>query len=172
VLTPTLPREYSVIMWIDPPSWIRDPFFVNGTTPERLKRIPELKVTQAKDPEIALDRKDVDLAYSNLKKMAASGVRIGLGSDSGNGPPRYEGFFEHLEAELMVKNGGMTPMQVIEAFSKINSEALGVEKNFGTLAKGKIADFDVLRKNPLDDITNTRTLSAVYLGGKKFNSVQ
>jgi imidazolonepropionase-like amidohydrolase len=172
VLTPTLSREYSVIMWIDPPSWIRDPFFVNGTTPERLKRIPELKVTQAKDPEIALDRKDVDLAYSNLKKMAASGVRIGLGSDSGNGPPRYEGFFEHLEAELMVKNGGMTPMQVIEAFSKINSEALGVEKNFGTLAKGKIADFDVLRKNPLDDITNTRTLSAVYLGGKKFNSVQ
>jgi len=59
-------------------------------------------------------------------------------------------------------------MQVIQAFSKTNSEALGVEKDFGTLAKGKVADFVVLRKNPLDDIVNTRTLSAVYIGGKKF----
>jgi imidazolonepropionase-like amidohydrolase len=100
--------------------------------------------------------------------MAAGGVRIGFGSDSGNGPPRYEGFFEHLEMELMVKNGGMTPMQVIQAFSKTNSEALGVDKDFGTLAKGKVADFVVLQKNPLDDIVNTRTISAVYIGGKKF----
>jgi imidazolonepropionase-like amidohydrolase len=172
VLTPTLSREYSVFMWIDPPAWIRDPFFVNGTTPERLKRIPELKESQAKDPELALNHKDFDLAAVNLKKMAAAGVRIGMGSDSGNGPPRYEGFFEHLEMELMVKNGGMTPMQVLEACSKTNSEALGVDRDFGTLAKGKVADFDVLRKNPLEDITNTRTLSAVYLGGVKFDSVQ
>ncbi len=100
--------------------------------------------------------------------MAAGGVKIAFGSDSGNGPPRYEGFFEHLEMELMVKNGGMTPMQVIQAFSKTNSEALGVEKDFGTLAKGKVADFVVLRQNPLDDITNTHSIKAVYLNGRKF----
>ena len=34
--------------------------------------------------------------------------------------------------------------------------------------RGKVADFVVLRKNPLDDIANTRTLSVVYLAGKKF----
>jgi len=171
VLTPTLSRELSVYLWIDPPAWSKDPFFMNGTTPERLKRIDELKVSQAKDPELALDHKDFDLAAINLKKMAAAGVRIGMGSDSGNGPPRYEGFFEHLEMELMEKNGGMTPMQVLEAATKTNAEALGVAKDFGTLAKGKVADFDVLRKNPLDDIVNTRTLSAVYIGGQKMPSV-
>jgi imidazolonepropionase-like amidohydrolase len=168
VVTATLSRELSVFVFADSPAWITDPFFVNGTTPERLRKAAELKETQAKDPAIALNRRDFELAASNLKKMAAGGVRIGFGSDSGNGPPRYEGFFEHLEMELMVKNSGMTPMQVIQAFSKTNSEALGVEKDFGTLAKGKVADFDVLRKNPLDDILNTRTLSAVYLAGKKF----
>ena len=68
----------------------------------------------------------------------------------------------------MVKSAGMTPMQVIQAFSKTNSEALGVEKDFGTLAKGKVADFVVLGKNPLDDIANTRTVSAVYIAGKRF----
>jgi imidazolonepropionase-like amidohydrolase len=171
VITATLSRELSVFVYTDPPEWVNDPFFRNGTTPERLKRIDELKESQGKDPQIGLNHQDFDYAARNLKKMAAGGVRIGMGSDSGNGPPRYEGFFEHLEMELMVKNGGMTPTQVIEAFSKVNSEALGVDKDFGTLAKGKVADFDVLRKNPLDDIVNTRTLSAVYIGGKKFDSV-
>lgn len=168
VLTPTLSRELSVFVFPESPAWLNDPFFINGTTPERLKKAEELKVSQAKDPAIALNRKDFDIAAANLKKMNAAGVPIAFGSDSGNGPPRYEGFFEHLEMELMVKNGGMTPMQVIQAFSKTNSEALGVEKDFGTLAKGKVADFDVLGKNPLEDIVNTRTLSAVYIGGKKF----
>lgn len=168
VVTATLSRELSTFVYVDSPSWLTDPFFVNGTTPERLRKAAELKISQAKDPEIALNRKDFEMAARNLKKMAEYGDPIAFGSDSGNGPPRYEGFFEHLEMELMVKSAGMTPMQVIEAFSKINSEALGVEKDFGTLAKGKVADFVVLRKNPLDDIVNTRTVSAVYIAGKKF----
>jgi len=57
---------------------------------------------------------DFELASRNVKEMAKAGFRVGFGSDSGNAPPRYEGFFEHLEMELMVKNGSMTPMQVIE----------------------------------------------------------
>jgi len=168
VITATLSRELSVFVFADSPAWITDPFFMNGTTPERLRRVAELKESQAKDPAIALNRRDFEMASRNLKKMAEAGVRIAFGSDSGNGPPRYEGFFEHLEMELMVKNAGMTPMQVIQAFSKTNAEALGVEKDFGTLAKGKVADFVVLRKNPLDDIVNTRTISGVYIAGKKF----
>jgi imidazolonepropionase-like amidohydrolase len=45
---------------------------------------------------------------------------------------------------------------------------LGIDKDFGTLAKGKAADLLVLTRNPLDDITNMRAIDAVYLGGKKF----
>ena len=37
-----------------------------------------------------------------------------------------------------------------------------------TLAKGKAADLLVLEKNPLENITNMRTIQAIYLGGKKF----
>jgi len=168
VITATLSRELSTFVFADSPAWLTEPFFVNGTTPERLHKAAELKVSQAKDPEIALNRRDFEMASRNLKKMAEAGDRIGFGSDDGNGPPRYEGFFDHLELELMVKSAGMTPMQVIQAFSKTNSEALGVEKDFGTLAKGKVADFVVLGKNPLDDMANTRTVSAVYIAGKKF----
>jgi imidazolonepropionase-like amidohydrolase len=168
VITATLSRELSTFVFADSPDWLEDPFFRSGTTPERLRRAEELKESQANDPAIALNRRDFELAASNLKAMAAAGVRIGFGSDSGNGPPRYEGFFEHLEMELMVKSAGMTPMQVIQAFSKTNAEALGVEKEFGTLAKGKAADFVILAKNPLDSILNTRSLTTVYIAGQKY----
>ena len=63
---------------------------------------------------------------------------------------------------------GLTPMQVIQAFSKGASEALGIDKGFGTLARGKAADLLVLERNPLDNIANVRTIQSVYLGGKKF----
>ena len=35
------------------------------------------------------------------------------------------------------------------------------------MAAGKSADFIVLDANPLDDINNTRRISAVYLRGKE-----
>ncbi len=63
---------------------------------------------------------------------------------------------------------GLTPMQVIESFSKNASEALGIDKDFGTLARGKAADLLVLEKNPLENIRNMRTIDTIYLGGKKF----
>jgi imidazolonepropionase-like amidohydrolase len=68
----------------------------------------------------------------------------------------------------LLRDAGLSPMQIIETFSKNNSEMLGIDRDFGTLAKGKAADLLVLTKNPLDDITNMRAIDAVYLGGKNF----
>jgi imidazolonepropionase-like amidohydrolase len=59
-------------------------------------------------------------------------------------------------------------MQVIQAFSRNNAEAYGIQNDYGTLTLGKAADLVVLTKNPLDDILNMRTLDAVYIGGRKF----
>jgi imidazolonepropionase-like amidohydrolase len=63
---------------------------------------------------------------------------------------------------------GLTPMQIIQSFSKNASEALGIDKEFGTLAAGKAADLLVLGQDPLADIANMRSTEAVYLGGRKF----
>jgi imidazolonepropionase-like amidohydrolase len=105
----------------------------------------------------------------NVKKLLNAGVKLGFGTDSGGEPNRFfiQGFFEHRQMELL-RDAGLSPMQVIQTFSKNNSELLGIDKEFGTLAKGKAADLLVIEKNPLDDITNMRTIEAVYLGGKKF----
>jgi len=168
-ITSTLVRELSSFVYADSPAWLNDPFLSRFSDPARIELAKtQLKDQQSKLKDLALNRRDLEIASKNFTKMVnAGGVRIGLGTDSGPAPTRFEGFFEHLEMELMVKYG-MPPMQVIQAFSKTNSEILGIDKDYGTLAKGKMADLVVLDKNPLDDILNTRTVSAVYIGGKKF----
>jgi imidazolonepropionase-like amidohydrolase len=93
----------------------------------------------------------------NLAKMNAAGVRIVMGTD-GNRP-----WGAHEEMEDMVL-AGMTPAQVLIASTRNGAEFLRIA-DAGTLDAGKSADFIVLEGNPLDDIKNTRKISAVYLRG-------
>ena len=73
------------------------------------------------------------------------------------------GWNPHIEMADMVA-AGMTPAQVIVAATRTSAEILQLS-DLGTIAPGKSADFLVLDANPLDDITNTRRISQVYLRG-------
>jgi imidazolonepropionase-like amidohydrolase len=164
---PTLMREVSTFVYAEAPEWLSDPFFARNVDPAVIEGLKTtMKENQLKDPERAINKKGLEIAMENLKKISDAGVRIGFGTDTGP-PGRFPGFFEHMELELMVKSG-LSPMKVIQSFSKDASEALRIAKNFGTLEKGKVADLVVLDRNPLDDIRNSRSIHAVYIGGKKF----
>lgn len=166
----TLAREEGMFVYGEAPAWIDDPFFRKGLSAERLAILKTKKrEEQAKDPELARNKRAFEIDKINIKKLSDAGVRVALGTDSGGAPDRFfiQGFFEHRQMELMVQ-AGLTPMQVIQAFSKNAAETLGIDKEFGALAKGKAADLLVLEKNPLENIAHMRTIQAVYLGGKKF----
>lgn len=93
----------------------------------------------------------------NLARLAAQGMTIVVGTD-GNTP-----YAPHVEMEDMVA-AGLTPAQVIVAATR-NGAALLELDDLGTLEAGKSADFVVLAANPIDDITNTRRIAAVYQRG-------
>jgi imidazolonepropionase-like amidohydrolase len=169
-VTPTLAREEAMFVYGETPAWIDDPFFRKGLSAERLEILKTKKRDeQLNDPNRALYKRMFETDKINMKKLVDAGVRVGLGTDSGGDWFRFfiQGFAEHHQMELM-RDAGLTPMQIIQAFSLRNSQILGIDKEFGTLAKGKAADLLVLEKNPLEDITNMQTIAAVYLGGRTF----
>jgi len=71
----------------------------------------------------------------------------------------------HQEMVDMVASG-MTPAEVIQAATGNSAALLGLN-DMGTVAVGNSADFVVLNSNPLDDITNTRSIASVYLRGDR-----
>jgi imidazolonepropionase-like amidohydrolase len=81
--------------------------------------------------------------------------------------PAYLGWSTHIEMESMVK-AGLTPTEVLTAATRDSARFLGLDQ-LGIVAPGKNADFLVLDGNPLDDITNTRRISRVYLRGKEID---
>jgi imidazolonepropionase-like amidohydrolase len=62
---------------------------------------------------------------------------------------------------------GLSPMQAIVCATRSNAALLGIEATRGTLRPGKRADLIVLAANPLDDITNTRSIVTIFHDGRK-----
>jgi imidazolonepropionase-like amidohydrolase len=149
ILTPNLPdRGVKVDL-----SWLR-----TGLPPDELTKL------EAANTDRPAAQASYGIQARNLAKLNAAGVRITLGTD-GNRP-----WAPHDEMLDMVL-AGMTPMQVIVAATRNSAEFLKIG-DAGTLQAGKSADFIVLDANPLDDITNTRRISAVVLRGAAVDRTQ
>lgn len=117
----------------------------------------ELKQLQAAATNRPPVQQTFGIQARNLAKLNAAGVKIAFGTD-GSIP-----WSHHVEMADMVA-AGMTPAQVIVAATRTSAELLHLT-DIGTVERGKSADFLVLDANPLDNITNTRRISAVYLRG-------
>ena len=98
--------------------------------------------------------------------MQRSGVNILAGTDFPN-PYIYPGFSLHDELELLVQ-GGLTPLQALQTATINAAKFLHMEKEIGTVAKGKYADLVILDANPLEQISNTRKIQAVIANGRLF----
>jgi imidazolonepropionase-like amidohydrolase len=101
----------------------------------------------------------------SMGHLLAAGVDVVLGTDAGAVPDHFFGYTGHRELEIFVRLG-MTPAQAIVAGTSRPAARLGLD-DMGTLAPGKRASFVILDANPLDDIRNTRGISAVWLDGEE-----
>ena len=98
---------------------------------------------------------------ASIRKAAAAGVKIALGTDAG---VMAHGTNGH-EFTLMVQWGGMTPMQAIVAGTSAAADLLGWGHRVGTVAPGYLADLAAVRGDPLADITVLERVDWVMKGG-------
>lgn len=166
-LAPTLTRELSTFVYGSRPAFFDDPFFLREADPEVLAQLedPERQQRTRESAGAIHWQAQLPVAMSNLRALSEAGVRIAMGTDSGVAG-RFQGYFEHLEMEMMVE-AGMTPMQVLVAATGDAARCTGLDATLGTIEPGKRADFVVLEANPLDDILNTRTIESVWIDGER-----
>jgi imidazolonepropionase-like amidohydrolase len=94
-----------------------------------------------KDREVAQAQRD------NFRKAVQMGIKLTMGTDTGVHP--------HQDAPKQLAymvQYGMTPMQAIQAATKVGAEALGIGAEVGQIAPGYSADLVAVTTDPLADI--------------------
>ena len=120
-------------------------------------------------------RENYRLWMSFINEYKNRGGRVCTGSDSGFIFQLY-GFAYIREMELL-REAGFHPLEVIRSSTLNGAEALGMEKEIGTIAIGKLADFVLIEENPLENlkvlygtgaIKLTEDNEVVRVGGVKY----
>jgi imidazolonepropionase-like amidohydrolase len=169
---PTLTRDLSVFVYESTPAFFSDPFFTRQAYYRPL--VPRLTdpAAQARvrnNANAQAIKKALVQANRNLKMLQDAGVTVAMGTDTGAGLGRWQGYFEHVELEMMV-TAGLTPMQVLVAATGNAAKVTKLDAELGTLQPGKWADLIVLNANPLADIRNTRQMDSVWIAGRRLGN--
>jgi len=94
------------------------------------------------------------------------GIPIVAGTDQS-----VPGYSLHREIELYVR-AGFTPMEAIQAATIVPARAMKVEKELGTVEKGKRGDLILISGDPLQDIHNTRNVEYVITNGTMYHTAE
>ena len=150
-------------IWISPTlqTWCKYPLIVKlrqkrdsgSTTPDEEKELQELE-----------ERMEVRLGIMRRMMDYCMRDRIVPGTDSGVANIA----FGHLDYDLQILHQvGFTASECLAASTRISAEACGLEKEIGTIERGKIADLVVFDGDPNEDVTTFSRVVAVFQGGMR-----
>src|SRR5467141_4048062 len=105
-------------------------------------------------------------ALQNLRRIWDAGIPVVMGTDAGNigtlhGPSVFR------EMEIMTQ-AGLTPLQVLRSATSNGAKAMGLEREIGTLAPGKLADLVILDADRLAVWRNLGKIHRVIKDGTVF----
>ncbi|HKQ76869.1 MAG TPA: amidohydrolase family protein [Blastocatellia bacterium] len=169
---PTLTREISTFVYESTPAFFSDPFFLREADREVVAQLKEPQRQEAMRKSATAQRykEALTVAKRNLKKAIDAGLLVAMGTDAGPFANRFQGYFEHLEMEIMAE-AGLTPAQILRSATGDAARAMKVD-GIGAIAKGAWADFIVLERDPLKDIRNTRSIASVWIAGNQVKGIE
>lgn len=169
---PTLTREISTFIYESTPPFFSDPFFLREADREVVAQLQEPQRQEAMRKSATAQRYKAALtvALRNLKRAVDAGILVAMGTDAGPFANRFQGYFEHLELEMMAE-AGLTPSQILRSATGAAARALRVD-GVGAITKGAWADFVVLERDPLKDIRNTRSIASVWIAGNQAPGIE
>lgn len=91
-----------------------------------------------------------------------AGVMIGIGTDAGTPYNPHYGTYRELISMVEL---GLKEIDVLSAGTINSAKIAGVDDEQGSLEEGKLANFIVLKNNPMDDINSLKNVVKVYLRG-------
>src|SRR5215471_2380348 len=97
-------------------------------------------------------RAQLDTSFQMIRNARDRGIPILSGSDTGNASAFTHGRWHGKEAELFVREIGMTPMEAIVANTSGNAWLLNLDGEVGVIAPGKLADIVIWDSDPIADI--------------------
>jgi len=162
--------------WVTPTLIVYQPYthgFDSASThPEWAKYIPGIVQGGWMRRARALKPSDsmVVRSYYSFERTAdlnKAGVKLLAGTDMPQ-PFVSPGFSLHEELQLLVRSG-LTPVEALRTATYNPAEFLGALDSLGTVSKGKLADLVLLDANPLQDIRNTRRITAVVANGRLYD---
>ena len=126
-------REVSTFVYESTPKFFSDPFFTREVGKDIIDQLNEPQKQQAmKNSKSAQQYKaSLEVANRNLKKLSDSGVAIVMGTDTGPAA-RFQGYFEHMELEMMTK-AGLTPMQALMSATGDAAKFMKLSGKIGSL---------------------------------------
>lgn len=167
---PTLTRDLAQFVYEATPAFFTDAFFLRHVDVYRREMTvlndPALQEKTRNSKEAQGIKPALEQANRNLKALSDAGVQIAMGTDTGTNTGQWQGYFEQVEIEMMVK-AGMTPMQVLVAATSGAARVMKLDQQLGAIQPGKHADLLVLNENPLSDIRNTRQIHSVWIAGRR-----
>jgi hypothetical protein len=116
---------------------------------------------QPLDPSLAAIQQAGD---SMIAQIAAAGGRIAVAGHGDN-----PGYGTHFYIWTLTK-AGMPPLEALRSATLRGAEALGLDRDLGSLEVGKLADLLVLAGNPLEQIQHTLNLEAVFFNGRLYEA--
>jgi len=170
---PTFTRDLAVFVYDSTPAFFKDPFFVRHVDAYRREMTmisdPALQEKTRNSKEAQTIKVALQQGSRNMKTLSDAGITIAMGTDTGTNLGQWQGYFEHVELEYMIK-AGLTPMQTLVAATGGAAKVMKLDQ-LGTVQKGNWADLLVLNANPLTDIKNTRQIHSIWIAGRQLMNV-